>query len=141
MHILFALFLLILSILCAAPLARADSDPTPSPTPSIYSKEGYEEIDIDLPIVSDAAYNAVNQTYPWDNMPYKIINAQRSPWVQGQMKYYLVIELPARIYVRQCQITEYYIRHIPTYGLEWYVDKYGALSGCPGQKIINNWIG
>ena len=29
-------------------------------------------------IVSDAAYNAVNQTFPWDNMPYKILNAQRS---------------------------------------------------------------
>ena len=57
------------------------------------------------------------------------------------MKYYLVLELPERPYVRQCQITEYYIRHIPTYGLEWYVDKYGALAKCPGKKIINNWIG
>lgn len=57
------------------------------------------------------------------------------------MKYYLVLELQERVYVRNCQITEYFMRHIPDYGLEWDVDKYGAISGCPGKKIINNWIG
>lgn len=49
MHVLFALILLILSILCAAPLASADPDHHEHLPVNKFSKEGYEEIDIDLP--------------------------------------------------------------------------------------------
>jgi hypothetical protein len=50
MHVLFALLLLVLSILCAAPLTSAqhESAHKPPPKPN-YSQKGYEEIDIDLP--------------------------------------------------------------------------------------------